>query len=209
MNLIKKTTLALTLLAAAGTSFAQTATKSSNGLLGQRYAEFSYSLADLDSVSTNGHGLALKLNAPVVPALLDVGAGYEYDWIGGRARGHANTFTGTGTAYVPLQSAKVFFAATLGYQWTSLPFNLGDHDAFWNAAVGFEIPVGALTVTPRIVYGEDFNGKVGNNDTWTYEVEGNYWFSAKTGAFASAAFEDIHRSSIDIWIYKVGLRFRF
>lgn len=211
MNLIKKTTLALGLLAAASTSFSQTATASSgNGVLGQNYAEFNYALSDIDSTSDYGHAGGVSLNLPVIAGLLDVGGGYSYSWMRGNLKNHANTFTGYATGYVPVEGAKPFVTAGLGYSWVSLPLGAGDHDAFWSLAAGVEIPVGAFTVTPRITYSDDFSGRIGNsNDSWTYEVEGNYWFSPKTAAFGSVAKVDAHRNPIDVWTYKVGLRFKF
>lgn len=211
MNLIKKTTLALALLAAAGTSFAQTTTATrTNGLLGTSYTEFNYALNDIDGVSDYGHSLGAKVNVPVVASLLDVGGSYSYDWIRGPVHAHSNNFAAYANAYVPLEGVKPFVGATLGYSWVSLPKPLDDHDAWWNVAFGLEIPLGPLTLTPKIVFSDDFNGRIGDtDDTWTYEVEGHYWFSAKSGAFASVALEDAHRDPTDIWVYKVGLRFRF
>jgi hypothetical protein len=209
MNLIKKTTLALGLLAAASASYAQT-TPTSNGVLGQSYLEFNYNFADLDSVDDNGHAGTVSLNLPVIPSLLDVGGSYTYSWIGGAARAHANTFTGYANAYTVLDGAKPFVGAGVGYTWASLPFGLGDHDPFWSLTAGVEIPVGAFTVTPKITYSDDFSGRIGNSDdSWEYAVEGNYWFSPKAGAFASVAKIDYHRDPLDVWSYKVGVRLKF
>lgn len=209
MNLIKKTTLALALLAAAGTSFAQTAAANSNGLLGARYTEFSYGLHDVDSAPDYGHGLTAKVNAPVIPALLDVGGLYSYEWVRGVVHGHANSLAAYANAYVPLDGAKPFVGATLGYSWVSLPRPLNDDDGFWNVAFGVEIPLGAFTFTPKITYADDFNGRVGDTNVWIYEVEGHYWFSPKAGAFASVSLQDEHRDPINVWVYRVGLRLRF
>lgn len=210
MNLIKKTTLVLGALAAAGTSLAQTARSSSQGLLGQRYGEFHYTLSDLDGLSDHGHATTLGVNLPVVPALLDVGAGYAYNWIGGPVRGHGHTLYAGANAYVALENVKPFVGVALGHTWVSLPRSFGDNDWAWNLAVGFEVPLGAFTVTPRITFADDFHGRVGDSgDTWTYEVEGNYWFAPNTGAFASIALTDYHRDPDDVWNYRVGLRFRF
>ncbi len=212
MNLIKKTTLAFGLLAAASTSFAQntSATTTSNGLLGQSFLEFNYSLADIDSRSDHGHGVSAVANVPVLPGLLDVGGSYTYDWDGGTPTSHANTFLGYANAYVALEGAKPFVGVALGYSWVSLPFGLGDHDPFWAVAAGVEIPFGAFVFTPRISYSDDFNGRIGNSDDrWVYELEGHYWFSPKAGAFVSVARIDNHRDPIDVWGYRAGVRLRF
>lgn len=209
MKLIKKTTLALALLAAAGTSFAQTNT-ATQGLLGTSYAEFNYALHDVDGASDHGHGVTAKFNVPVIASVLDVGGSYTYQWIRSSVHGHSNNFAVFANAYAPLQGVKPFVGATLGYSWVSVPKPFDDHDAWWNVAAGVEIPLGAITLTPKIVFSDDFNGRVGDTDnTWTYEVEGNYWFSPKAGAFASVALEDEHRDPTDVWVYKVGFRLRF
>ena len=212
MNLIKKTTLALGLLAAAGVSYAQNATApvTSNGLLGQSFAEFNYSLADVDSVSDHGHSLTVSGNVPVLPSLLDLGGAYTYSWFNGAGKSHANTVNAYANAYVALEGAKPFLGAAVGYTWASLPFGLSDNDPFWSISAGVEIPVGALVLTPRITYSDDFEGRIGNSDdSWTYEVEGHYWFSPKTGVYGAVGLVDNHRSPIDVWNYRVGLRFRY
>jgi hypothetical protein len=211
MNLIKKTSLALGLLAVASTSFAQTATTtSSNGLLGQSYYELNYNLADIDGVGDHFHGATVALNVPVLPSLLDVGGSYTYSWFKGPARGHGNTFAAYANAYVPLEGAKPFVGASVNYSWVSLPLDLGDHDGAWDLTAGVEVPFGSFVFTPKITYSDDFNGKIGNSDdSWTYAIEGHYWFSPKAGAFATVAKIDNHRDPVDIWSYTVGLRFRF
>jgi len=211
---IKKTILALGLLAAASTSFAQnpTATSTSNGLLGQRFVEFNYTLADLESFSDHNHAGMVSFNVPAIPSLLDVGASYAYDWSNGAVRSHGNTISAYANAYLPLNGVKPFLGASLGYSWVSLPFGLGDKEAVWSASVGVEIPLGSFTLTPRISYSDDFEGSGRDSDEmWTYEVEGNYWFSPRAGVFASIgrAEYDLDPIHLDIWGYRVGLRFRF
>lgn len=211
MNLIKKTSLVFSLLAAASSSIAQsTATTGTHGLLGQRYLEFNYTLADLDAVSNHGHTTAIAANLPLVPSTLDVGATYAYSWFRGAVRGHSNTVAAYANAFIPTAGAKPFLGAAIGYSWVTLPFGLSDDDPSWNVTAGVEVPLGAVTLTPRLTYADDFNGRVGNtDDSWTYEVEGHYWFAPRMGAFASIAFTDYHRDPIDVWGYRVGLRLRF
>ncbi len=208
MNLIKKTSLALGLIAAAGVSYAQNAT-ASNGLLGQRFAEISYVTSDLDSTADYGHDASVSVNLPLTKAL-DVGAGYTYSWLTGGPSLHGNSLYTYATAYTALDGAKPFVSAAVGYTWASLPFGLGDDDWSWNVSAGVEIPFGAFTVTPKITYADDFNGKVGNSDdVWVYSVEANYWLNAKTAVFGSAGRVDQHRSSADAWTFGAGVRFKF
>lgn len=208
MNLIKKTSLALGLIAAAGVSYAQNAT-TSNGLLGQRFAEIGYVASDLDSTADYGHDASVSVNLPLTTAL-DVGAGYTYSWLTGGPSLHGSTLFGYANAYTALDGAKPFVGAALGYTWASLPFGLSDDDWIWNVSAGIEIPVGAFTIIPKITYADDFNGKIGNSDdVWTYSVQANYWLNAKTSVFGEVARVDVHRSSSDAWTFGAGVRFKF
>jgi hypothetical protein len=127
MKLTKKMILAAGLFAA-GVSFAQTST-TSGGLLGQRYAELGFGVQDIKHVSPNSYSLSAGANTAVVANQLDAGASYDYSWIGGAFRGHANTISGYATAYSALAGVKPFVSAALGYQWTSARFIGSDDQA--------------------------------------------------------------------------------
>lgn len=206
MNLTKKITLALGLLAA-GTSFAQE--KSSNGLLGQRFAEFNFSFIEIDNVSTLSYEPGLRVNLPLIANSVDVGATYDYAQLRGPISGHANSLSTYAVGYVALDGVKPFVAAALAHTWSSLPFGLSDNSYSWSIIGGFEVPVGPVTLTPTIGYSDDFDNGFGEGDVWTYRVEGNYWMTPKAAIFAGIAKVDTHRDATNIWTYDVGLRFRF
>jgi hypothetical protein len=211
MNLTKKITLALGLLAAAGASFAQTAANTATtGLLGQRYGEVSFGVQDIKHLSTNVYSLGAAVNAPVVPAVLDVGAAYDYSWIrGGGVRGHSNTFGGYATAYTALAGVKPFLSGAVGWQWSSARGFGDDDQGLWALAAGVEIPAGPVTLTPRISYADDFESSVNSSQEWTYAVEANYWVNTSTAVFGSVGYTDVLRSSLESWNYRVGLRVKF
>lgn len=208
MNLTKNITIAAALLVA-GASYAQTATSSSNGLLGQRYTEFNFGVQDLRHVSNSAYSLGAGVNAPITPGALDVGALYNYNWIGGSFKGHANTLATYATAYTPLNGVKPFFTGAFGWQWTSTRFVGRDDQGIWALATGVEIPAGAVTITPRITYADDFEKSINSSQEWTYAVEANYWVNAKTGVYASIGKTDVRRSPVDSWNYEIGLRMKF
>jgi hypothetical protein len=215
MKLTKKITLALGLLAT-GVGYAQTtaatpATTSNAGygLLGHRYTELSVGVADVKHYSQHGYSVGASANNPVIPGVLDAGAGYAYSWIRGGAKGHANTIGTYATAYAPLGGVKPFVSAALGYQWTSAKFGMGNDEAIWGGAIGVEIPVGAITITPRISYSDDFEGTPRSSQAWTTSVEANYWFKKDSAVFGSIGHTDARRSPVDSWNYEVGLRARF
>jgi hypothetical protein len=206
MNVSKKMILALGLLVA-GAGYAQTATTSSSslGLLGQRYAEVSLGTQDVTGFSNNFYDAGLAVNLPVSPSV-DLSVGYGYSWLRSGIRGHANTVFGAGTFYVPMNGVKPFVTGALGYQWTRVG-GFQDNGGVWAGIVGVEIPVGALTLTPRVAYADDFES--GSSRDFTYEVEGNYWLSAKTAVYGTIGRTEVHRSNADSWNYELGLRFKF
>ena len=208
MKLTQKITLALGLLAA-GTSFAQTTASNAAGLLGQRYAEVNFGVQDIKHFSQNGYSLGAAVNTRVIANTLDVGASYDYSWIGGSLRGHANTIGGYATAYAPLSGVKPFVGAGVGWQWSSNRFVGSDDQGLWALTAGVEIPVGAVTLTPRIAYADDFEISRDSSQQWTYSVEANYWLNAKTAVYGSVGRSDVRQSSFDSWNYQVGLRFKF
>ena len=123
--------------------------------------------------------------------------------------GDANTIGGYATAYAPLQGAKPFVGAALGYQWSSGRFGSGDNQALWGASAGVEIPTGVITLTPRITYADDFKGSRASSQAWTFAVEANYWVNNTTAVFASIGKTDVRHSRFDSRNYEVGLRGRF
>jgi len=209
MKLTKKITLALGLLAVAGTGFAQQSATSGvkNGVLGQSYTELSFGTQDIKHLSTNGYGLGASQSTPVT-ANVDVAGGYSYNWIKGNIRAHSNTLNGVATAFTTWNGVKPYASAGLGYQWES---GRGFHDNYglWGAAVGVEIPVCAeATVTPSINYVDDFRGARQSTQQTTFGVEANYWFSKDAAAFAGLGYSDVRRSSFDSWNYTIGLRIK-
>jgi hypothetical protein len=141
--------------------------------------------------------------------VLDAGASYSYSWIRGALRGHSNTIGGYAVAYAPFNGVKPFAGAGLGYQWNSYGFGGVDDEALWGMTAGVEIPAGAVTITPRINYADDFEGSRNSNQSWTLQVEANYWFDETSSVFGSIGKTDIRRNPFDSWNYELGLRARF
>ena len=209
MNLTKKTILALGLVVA-GVSYAQTAQTASTssqpvGLLGQSYSQFSYGVTDIHNFSKDQQNLGVAGNIPVLP-YLDLGASYGYSWL--RGIGHTNTIAGGATAYTTWSGVKPFVGAAVGYQWDR-SFGARDDEGIWGLAAGVEVPVSVITLTPQVVYGDDFRRSGESSQHWTYSVEGNYWLSHSTALFASVGYIDENHTSAHAWDYEIGARFRF
>jgi hypothetical protein len=210
MKLSRNITFALGLMAAAA-SHAQTtpATTTGYGLLGHRYTELNVGLQDVKHLSDHGFSAGAAANNPLIPGMLDAGASYSYSWIRGPFKGHANTIGGYATAYTPFNGVKPFAGVGLGYQWSSFGFGASDDNPLWGLTAGVEIPAGAVTITPRINYADDFESTRKSTQTWTFQVEANYWFNQTSAVFGSIGKSDVRRSSFDSWNYEVGLRARF
>jgi hypothetical protein len=207
MNLTKKITFGLGLIAVAGISYAQSASSSEPvGLLGQKYSEIAFGVNDIKHVSPNIYDLGVSGNVPV-SANIDVGAGYSYSWARGAIAGHANTLSGGATAYMPLGKVKPFVGLGLGYQWTH--FGRRDHQVIWAAGAGVEIPAGFVTLTPSVIYTDDFDRPAKSSHQVTYQVEANHWLTPTTAVFASVGFTDVDRTNLDAWGYGVGFRAKF
>jgi hypothetical protein len=211
MKLTNKLIVALGLLAA-GVSEAQTtgAGSADLGLLGHRYTELNVGLQDIKHLSDHGYIVGASANNALIPGVLDAGASYSYSWIRGPFRGHANTIGGYATAYAPFNGVKPFAGAGLGYQWSSFGFGADDDQALWGLTAGVEIPAGpGLTITPRVNYADDFESSRNSSQVWTYQVELNYWYNARSAVFGSIGKSDVRRTSFDSWNYELGLRARF
>lgn len=209
MKLTQKITLVLALLAAAGTGIAQTAAGRGTGLLGQRFVDVGVGLQDIDNFSDHIYSAGASVNTPFLPSLADASFGYTYSRIKGVIRGNANTFSTGLKFYAPLQGVKPFVGANVGWQWVSIRGFDTEDDGIWGATAGVEIPVGAFTLTPRIVYSDDFESTRNSSQEWSYELEANYWFNASSAVYASVARSDGRSGSADSWNYRAGLRVKF
>lgn len=207
MNLTKKTILALGLLAA-GASFAQTTATTTTppiGVLGRSYSEIHFGVNDITHSSKDQYGLGVAANVPVA-SNLDVNAGYDYGWV--RGVGHVNGLSTGATAYTLFKGVRPFVGAALGYDWNSA-LGRRDERAVWGASVGVEIPVSVISITPRVVYGDDFRNSSRSSQQLSYGVEANYWLNQNSAVFAGVGYTDMHHSTGDTWNYSVGARYKF
>lgn len=208
MKHIKIISVGLGLLAA-GTTWAQTTTSSTpTGLLGQRYGELSAGLHDVHNLSDNAYTVGASVNLPVAP-FFDAGVSYNYDWIRGAFPGHANTGSTYLVAYKPMQGVKPFVGAALGWQWSRSGLFAGDAHGVWGATAGVEIPVGEITLTPRVSYADDFEATNVSAQQWSWGIEANYWATARTAFFGSIGRSDVMHSPVRSWDYQFGMRVKF
>jgi hypothetical protein len=213
----------LAIAAAAGARAQTTPAVSSNaaGLLGQRYAEVSVGAIDPHGTSDEGFTADGNVNLPI-QAGLDLGFGYSYDRLnldlgnsGLKQRSRDHTIYSSVTAYSTYAGVKPFGSAALGYQWNRNKLDFGgarvvddrEDEGVWSLAVGAEVPVGPVTVTPKIAYEDGFKKR--SIGAFTYGAQASMWFTPKVGGFAEATYVDPTGGATQSWVYKIGARFRF
>jgi hypothetical protein len=199
-------------------------TSTAGGILGKRYVDANFSLQDIRHVSKNAYDLGVGANIPVSPGI-DLGAAYDHSWLQGTSttpRVHSDVIQGTVTLFPPARTfdsdVKPFVAGGIGYQWDnakfsgtphSFTFGSSDDYAIWGLAVGLEIPVDALSITPVVSYSDDFRSSHQSVQAFNYGAEANYWITNQVGVYAAATYQDVRHSSFDSWIYTTGVRFQF
>ncbi|MDP3071410.1 MAG: hypothetical protein Q8N18_14060 [Opitutaceae bacterium] len=193
------------------------ASSSSAGLIGTPYTELKFGVQDIKGNSSHAYSIGAGANTVLVPRQLDGGASYAYSRIGGASRGHTNTIGGYLTAYAPtpsylndvgfLRSAKPFISANAGWEWSSYPTG-SDDQPLWGASVGIEIPAGAVTITPRLSYSDDFEGTSRSSQSVGAAVEVNYWYSPTMAFFGSAGESGLRHSNRSARNFFIGLRSR-
>jgi hypothetical protein len=78
--------------------------------------------------------------------------------------------------------------------------------AVWGLGFGFEVPMGALAITPRVTYTDTM--EAGSDWAYHYGAEIHHWFNETAGFYADVTFND-PRVLPASWSYFAGLRFRF
>jgi hypothetical protein len=196
-----------TILLAAVHAPAQTGTAepAPRGVLGQNYAELSLGWAKINNARDFYDG-SVTGNAAVAPNL-DLSGTLGHGWVHGQNEGHATLLSGASTYHLNLAGAKPFASLALGYQ--SGRGRLAFSDWMWGAGAGCEVPLGDMTLTPRVFYRDDLRGSRRSSQQVTFETEGNWWLNRSTALVASLGYTDVHRSDFDAWNWRVGVRLTF
>lgn len=175
------------------------------GLLGQQYANLSYSYLDYDNTSVSGDNFGFEYNQPLNTGLDAV---FNYDWSqtsvfagGNRLKTQSvdaalRAFGGT------YAKARPYVEAGVGYAWQKFA---GSHDnsVVWKVGVGAEIQVAAaVSVTPFVQYRDAPD--LANEGSWNFGVKGNYWVNSQWAVTAGVERDDDQNMA-----YTVGTNFRF
>lgn len=209
MNLIKKSILVLAALAAVSSIHAQTgAATKPTGSLGLRYAEASFGTQEFSNVGDNAYAAGLAVNLPV-RASLDVTFSYSHSWLNSSFDLDSDALSASATYFTTIGRAKPFFALGLGYEWDRFAgagIAYRDSYGIWGGAIGVEVPVAFVTLTPRISYVDDFES--GADYSVSYGIEASHWFTPKLAGYAGFAYND-PKGGGDSWNYTLGVRLKF
>jgi opacity protein-like surface antigen len=206
---------------------AQTATASetSQGSLGKRYANLGFGIADPAHTSDNVYGTAVGVNVPVT-SFLDISGGYSYSRF---KTDEPQYYTYKSDSHI-LNSEFVFYrkfagglkpflSAGVGYSWLSSKieghsdfpgnYKFKDDLATWGTSVGIEIPFRWVALTPAIGYSGNFESS--SNQTWSYGLRVSSWITRKVGVYAGVAYSEPRHDFGDnhTWSYSTGLRIKF
>jgi hypothetical protein len=177
------------------------------GLLGQQYANLTYSYIDLDRSPVNADNFEFAVNQPLNTGLDAV---FAYDWTqtGLFAGSRLNTQSLTaglrafGNAYT---WGKPYVEADAGYAWQRGTPAGHDNSVLWRAALGAELQLApAFTVTPYVQYTDTPSLAGNDNGTWDFGVKANYWIDSQWAVTAGLARSDNHDNR-----FTVGTNFRF
>lgn len=183
MNASKKLVIALAVLAASTSTFAQTVapTATSSGLLGHRYLEVGAGYNDIRRSPINAIAGGAALNVPLNSSF-DLGIDYAHGWLDNGDNVADSVGFNVTSYYASSEQLKQFANVSLGYVW-----NEGDNHSVWGARLGAE-----YTATRRFAYnasvGYDDDFRRGNNGLWDGEVKAIYAFTEKLSATASFTF---------------------
>ena len=175
------------------------------GLLGQNYANLTYSYIDLDNSSVNADRFSFGFNQPLNAGLDAV---FTYDWTQDGLFAGFRPSTQSVTAALRAFSnvylwGKPYVDAGIGYAWQhNTP--TGSHNSFlWEVSGGVELQVApAVTVTPYLQYTDTPSLAAGG--TLTLGVKANYWVDSQWAVTVGLARDDSHNT-----LFTVGTNFRF
>jgi hypothetical protein len=180
--------------------------QAATGQLGQRYFEVSggYGNTEVDfggGYDYDTYGLGVGFSLPVVKDMLDIRASYAYGWVSeGDVDDGQGQLKGLALLYANSNGFKPFVGAGLGWTHSS-----GDSAFLWAAAVGCEIPVGKVSLTPMAVYSKPVDSDDGDG-SWHYELDINWWLSERMALAAGVILVD--EGAIESKGVSLGLRFK-
>ncbi|HKB57540.1 MAG TPA: hypothetical protein VKC51_08110 [Lacunisphaera sp.] len=170
------------------------------GLLGQTYADLTYSYINLDASSSHADDYHFEYNQPL-------NAGFDgvlaYDWTQTGSFAKQQSILAALRAFnTSFKWGKPYVEAGGGYAWNKVA-GVKDNSFLWEVTVGAEFQVApAVTVTPFVQYLDAPD--LASRSTWNYGVNANYWIDSQW-----AVTGGISRNDNQDTAFTVGTNFRF
>ena len=177
----------------------QSTTAVGQGLLGQQYANLTYTYIDLSGTSAHADDYTFAFNQPLNTGLDGI---FSYDYTRANSLSQHNLMAGLRAFSDHYAWGKPYVEASAGYAQERVA-GVRDDSFVWGVGVGAEFQVApAFTVTPSVGYKKapDLAG----SGTWTYGVKANYWIDSQWSVTAGISRDDNSNN-----MFTVGTNFRF
>lgn len=194
--------LAIVSVLGASAVFAQNATTSGNGLLGNRYVAASFGVLDIKHSDRDNFGFGAVVNLPVA-SNIDVGLFAGYDWTEGAGGDHSTQGGGYVTYHIQEGAFRPYVSAEIGH--ASLSYGRLDHEdtTYYGAEVGTEYQINdKLFVDVSVGYGDAFEN--GDHSAWSTSATLSYWLQGDLCVGVSVSY--IEHGEI---AYGVGAAWKF
>jgi hypothetical protein len=170
------------------------------GLLGQTYADLTYSYIDRDHTSSHTDGYHFEGSEPVNANLDGL---LLYDWMQSGSGSRQQSLAAALRAFCPATPwGKPYVEGSAGYTWAKVG-GVKDNSFLWGAEAGVEFQTAtAVTVTPYVKYTDA--PSLASGSAWNIGARANYWVNSKWAITGGIARDDHHQTS-----FTIGTNFRY
>jgi len=212
-----KTFIGTVALLAASTVFAQSGNcvlfpkgdEDGQGTIGRRYAEGYLGFQDVSKTTKNVFAVGVGGNLPVCGGIDLLGSINHTSFKPGKASTTLTNFDGSVRLYNKIEDdIKPFIQAGLGMTFGDVL----DHSTNWinwNVGIGAEFAYKWISVTPTIIYRDDFRHNGPSKQSMDYSVEVSSWATPQVGVFAKLSYVAVVHDLADSIGLTAGVRVRF
>lgn len=212
-----KTFIGTVALLAASTVFAQSGSSTlfpkgdedGQGNVGRRYGEGYLGIHDVSKTTKSLFAAGVGGNLPVCTGIDLLGSIGYTSFKPNNASTTLTTFDGNVRLYNKIEGdIKPFIQAGLGMTFGDVL----DHSTNWvnwSVGIGAEFPYQWVSVTPTIIYRDDFRHSGASRQSMDYAVEVSSWATPQVGVFAKATYVAVVRDLSDSLGLTAGVRVRF
>lgn len=170
------------------------------GLLGQTYADLTYSYVNLDASSAHGDVYHFGYNNSLRTGLDSV---FAYEWMEAGAGAKEQAVSVALRAFrTDRPWGKPYVEAGAGYAWAKVA-GVKDNSFVWQVTAGVELQAApALTVTPYVKYTDAPD--LARGSLWHFGAKANYWVDRQWAVTGGLDFDDDQNTA-----FTLGTSFRF